>query len=232
VNIPIKAGQEIGRIGGQTLDWAVYNTEITLPGLLIPQHYDREPWKIHTDYKSLDYFVEPYKTEFYALLARSVEPRIGKIDYDLDGKLPGNWFLEDTNWYAGKESVTQYWGGHLAIVPDYIDPSMWHFSIGNWLGQPRQFGIVPGRDPNRLEPKGGAITFDLQATEYFDADTGQKWESNQGPVKNPKLRLIGSILGSVRLELIEKRKLKVDIFPGKKASEVTGFTSDAKIYER
>jgi hypothetical protein len=232
VNLPIKAGQGIGRIGGQTLDWAVYNSDVTLPGLLVPEHYDREPWKIHTDYKSLDYFVEPIKTQLYSLLARQVEPRIGKIDYDIEGKLIGNWFLEGTNGYAGKNSVNEYWGGHLAVVPDYIDPTLWHFSIGDWQGQPQQFGINPKQDPATVDVNSGLVAYELQSSEYYNGDTGNTWMSNEGPIRNPKSRVNGQVQGTVLLQLIESRKLKVETFPGKKMSDVTGFTSNAKMYER
>lgn len=232
VNLPIKAGQEIGRIGGQTLDWAVYNTELTLPGLLIPEHYEREPWKIHTDYKSLDYFAEPIKTQLYAMLARQVAPRIGKIDYDVDGKLIGNWFLEGTNGYAGKDSVNEYWGGHLAVVPDYIDPTIWHFSIGDWQGQAKQFGITPKQHPTTVEVISGYIAYELQSSEYYNGDTGKVWMSNEGSISNPKGRIIGPIQGTVLLQLVESRKLKVETFPGMKESEVNGFTTNSKIYER
>lgn len=232
VNLPIKAGQEIGRIGGQTLDWAVYNSDVKLTGFIVPDHYDREPWKIYTDYQSLDYFVEPYQTEFYKLLARQVEPRQGKIDYDIDGKLVGNWFLEGTNGYAGAGSGDQYWNGHLAVVPDYIDPTSWHFSIGNWQGQATQFGIVPAPDPATVGTETGLVKYELKQDEHYNADTGQTWMSNTGPIPNPKKRLIGSSKGTVLLQLIEDRKLKVETFPGKLASDVTGFTAAAKIYVR
>ena len=38
--------------------------------------------------------------------------------------------------------------------------------------------------------------------------------------------------GVILLELTEARKLKVEIFPGKTASEVSGFTENTKLYER
>lgn len=232
VNIPIKAGQEIGKIGGQTLDWAVYNAETKLTGFVVAEHYDREPWKIYTDYKSLDYFIEPYKGQFYNLLARQVEPRIGKIDYDVDGKLVGNWFMEGTNGYAGASSSSQYWDGHLAIVPNYIDPTFWHLSIGNWRGEAKQFGIVPAQDPATVGIDTGIIKYELKQYEHYDPDNGQTWMSNTGPIKNPKGRVKGEAEGTVLLQLIESRKLKIETFPGKTASQVIGFTEKALNYVR
>lgn len=233
VAIPITAGQEIGRIGGQTLDWAVYNGEVQLPGLLVPEHYDREPWKIHTDYHSLDYFVEPIRSQLMALLGRQAEPRIGKIDYDIDGKLVGNWFQEGTNGYAGNTgSNIQYWDGHLALVPDYIDPDLWHFSIGDWAGKATQFGIEATPNPTTVGIEQGLVKYELRHSELFNADTGQTWRGNEGPIAHPKGRLIGPVQGTVLLQLIAQRKLKVETFPGKTADQVTGFSDQAKLYER
>ena len=48
VNIDVKAGELIGYIGGQTLDFAVWNTENILSGFVVPSHYESEAWKIHT----------------------------------------------------------------------------------------------------------------------------------------------------------------------------------------
>lgn len=232
VSIPIKSGQEIGKIGGQTLDWAVYNIEVTLPGLLVSQHYVREPWKIHTDYKSLDYFAEPIKTNIYKLLARQVEPRIGKIDYDIDGKLVGNWFLEGTNGYAGAGSTTQYWDGHMAIVPDYIDPTAWHFSTGNWNGEATQFAITVVKNPAVITTEDGLISYELFKYEWYNSDTGKPWMSNEGPIKNPKMRLTGGVQGVVLLQMLEARKLKAETFIGKTKDQITGFTTAARTYER
>lgn len=234
VHIPVKAGQEIGRIGGQTLDWAVYNAEVTLPGFIVPEHYtDLEPWKIHTDYRSLDYFVEPYKTQFYDLLVRKVEPRIGKIDYDRDGKLIGNWFLEGTSGYSGiGEPGNGYWKGHLSIVPNHIDPTLWHVSIGDWKGVATQFAIEPSQDPAAIGPENGLIKYELRQSELYNGDTNQPWLSNEGPIANPKGRVTGEVKGTILLQLIEPRKLKVETFPDKPASTVSTFSSAAKMYER
>lgn len=87
--VPVKAGQLIGKIGGRTLDFAVVNTEVTLKGFIVPEHYDREPWKIHT-VDPFDAFDEPLRSKLLELNPRMAEPRGGKIDYDIDGRLVGN----------------------------------------------------------------------------------------------------------------------------------------------
>src|SRR5258708_38975478 len=80
VNIPVTAGQVIGKIGGQTLDFAVWDTTKTLPGLLVPDHYSGEPWKIHTG-DPLDYASPELKAFMLKFNPRKVAPISGKIDY-------------------------------------------------------------------------------------------------------------------------------------------------------
>lgn len=46
VDIPVKAGQLIGKIGGQTLDFAVWDTTKPLTGFVNPASYVGERWKI------------------------------------------------------------------------------------------------------------------------------------------------------------------------------------------
>lgn len=46
--IPVKKGQLIGKIGKQTLDFAVWDTTKPLSGFVVPKHYGSEPWKIYT----------------------------------------------------------------------------------------------------------------------------------------------------------------------------------------
>ncbi|MSQ40742.1 MAG: hypothetical protein EXR55_03600 [Dehalococcoidia bacterium] len=86
--IPIKAGQVVGRIGAQTLDFGVYDYEITLPGFIVPSHYT-EPWKVHT-VDPFPYFPADIRDALRAKMFRQAEPRAGKIDYDVDGRLVGN----------------------------------------------------------------------------------------------------------------------------------------------
>ncbi|MDP3765239.1 MAG: hypothetical protein Q8R04_01890 [Nanoarchaeota archaeon] len=120
--ISVKAGELLGKAPG--FDFSVHDEEVILPGFIVPEHYN-EPWKIHT-VDMFAYFVEPIKSQLLAKNVRQKEPRGGKIDYDIDGKLVGNWFLEGTNGYAG--------GGHLAFSYDGIDPSLLIVSIGDFKG--------------------------------------------------------------------------------------------------
>ena len=94
--IPVKAGEVIASIGYHSFDFSVHDTQYTLKGLLIPEHYSTESWKIYT-VDPFDYFEEPLKSQLKSKSLRTTEPVGGKIDYDIDGKLVGNWFVETTN---------------------------------------------------------------------------------------------------------------------------------------
>src|SRR5581483_8079623 len=96
--IQVKAGQLIGHIGGQTLDFAVWNTQKPLKGFINPATYKGEVWKIYTD-NPFPYYTADLRSTVETKDPRTVEPIQGKIDYDVDGKLIGNWFLEGSGGY-------------------------------------------------------------------------------------------------------------------------------------
>lgn len=229
VRIPIQAGQIVGRIGGQTLDFGVYNNTKWL-NFIVPEHYTRETWKIHTD-DPFPYFVESLCNQLIAKNQRTAEPIAGKIDYDIDGKLIGNWFKEGTNGYAGINQQ-RYWDGHLALLYNHLDPTAIVISIGDWNGQSKQFVVVGNMpDPKDISIDRGIVKYELVQSEYINGDTGERWDK-RSPIKNPKVKPMDQIQGTVLFQLIEPRKLKVETFPTQKASEVSGFTNQAIIYER
>ena len=47
VRIPVQAGELLGYIGGRTLDFSLVNSEVTLSGFIVPEHYAVESWKVH-----------------------------------------------------------------------------------------------------------------------------------------------------------------------------------------
>ncbi|HUS26116.1 MAG TPA: hypothetical protein VMY99_02090 [Nevskiaceae bacterium] len=225
--IEIKAGQEVGRIGAQSLDTAIYNLDMTLKGFIHPSMYGAEPWKVHTD-DFFSYFSEPNKGEMLAKNPRTVEPRSGKIDYDQAGKLIGNWFKQGTNGYAGPKnshigdgSGRGYWSGHLAIFYDALDPSKIDVSIGDFKnGQPMAFQVTDNKpDPADVSSSSGVVKYEL-----LTAQQGV----NQASGSSSSSRVEGVIL----VQVMPNEKLKVEIFPGKTAAQVTGFTSAAMNYER
>src|SRR3989338_8449899 len=160
--VNVEAGEIIGKAPG--FDFSVHDEDVTLKGFIIPAHYDVEPWKIHT-VDMFNYFTEPIKTQLLDKNIRQKEPRSGKIDYDIDGKLVGNWFEENTNAYFGKEEyqrITGYWSTHLAFAYDGLDPSLLIISIGNFSNAAKQFAVKGNApDPARISATNGQIKYEL-----------------------------------------------------------------------
>src|SRR3989304_6603375 len=100
LNMAVKEGQLIGRIGGQALSFALWGTAKPLKGFAIPEHYKGESWKIYTA-DPLDYYTDRLKKLILSKYVRTASPVSGKIDYDIDGRLIGNWFREGSGGYNG-----------------------------------------------------------------------------------------------------------------------------------
>lgn len=227
-NIPVKAGEVIGR--ANSFDFSVNNDEITLPGFVFPEHYNGEPWKVHTD-DMFAYFVEPIKSQLLSKNMRTAEPLGGKIDYDIDGRLVGNWFKQNTNWYAGiRNPDGSYWQGHLTIVPDALDPTHVIFATGDFGGESKQFGIKGNPNPATVSKSSGIIKYELVTYDYY-ITSGQPWNHHSLAQNLKAKNNDNDVHGFVLLQLMDDRKLKVEVFPGKTASEVTEFTNSI-VYER
>lgn len=228
----VSAGQEIGRIGGQSLDTAVYNTDVTLTGFISPELYEAEFWKIHTD----DFFAHFSQEDREAMLAknfRKAEPRSGKIDYDQPGKLIGNWFVEGTNGYAGSEEYTSngqnnsdtgYFTTHLAFLPNAYQPDQLVVSLGNYNNQARQFS-VKGNAPDFtiVSNETGPVKYELIDQKFYNSDD---------PIQAEKNARDGETQATLLVQVLDGEKLKYELFIGKTASEVTNFTDAVTLYER
>lgn len=232
-NFPVKAGQLIGHIGGRTLDFAVLDTEKSLKGFVIPESYKAESWKIYTA-DPLDYYTPELKTLILAKYIRTVEPLSGKIDHDIDGRLIGNWFVENTNGYGGASNGR---GGekdfmtHLAFVPDHIDPTGMVVSIGDYGGQAGQFAIKGTTlRPADVSPSSGLIKYELTGIHYVTSGGGS-W-NRMSLAKGIRVQTNGPVHGTVLAQMISDRQLKFEAFPEKTAAQVSDFTLNARLYTR
>jgi hypothetical protein len=232
VRIPVKAGQVIGRIGGQTLDVGAIDAGVRLTGFAVPEHYEREPWKIHA-VDPTEYYTEPLKSALLAKNVRLAEPRGGKIDHDVAGTLAGNWFLEGTNGYAGTDRARP-WAGHLSFIPDYLVPSQLRVSIGTFGGRSRQFGVLGnGPDPRTVGPGSGVVRYTLVPYVYVLEGTGEPWNRDVPPTRRvAATRLEDRVEGVALVEVLDDRRIRFEAFPGARPEGVTGFTARAKVYER
>lgn len=231
VNIQVKAGQVVGKIGAQTLDFGVWDTELPpAPGILVPDHYNWDGFRLYLA-DPLNYYTDELKKIMLSKYIRTTEPISGKVDYDIDGKLIGSWFLEGTGEKTGGESL-KYWAGHLAIAPEYIDPSVYLISVGDFTGEEKQFSISRNSpDPKNVGVETGMIKYNLLPWTYQESD-GTPWDWRKF---TRGVRIVNDgyqSLGCVVVQMLETRKLKFEGFKGKSCDSISGFTNAAKIYER
>ncbi len=175
--IPVKAGQVIAKMRGG-VDFSIHDTAVTLRGFVIPSHYYDEAWKIHT-VDLFDYFVDSIRSELRGKSMRIAEPRGGKIDYDIDGRLIGNWFVENTGGYRGGGVAANYWNTHLAFAYHHINPTQIMISVPNSGINDQEkcnvcFGLygVKGNapDPKDITSTTGLVKYELVARFYSGAD--------------------------------------------------------------
>src|SRR5437867_3670515 len=235
-NYAVKEGELIGYTGQPTangIDVWVENDDSSLTGFVNPDQYTKaESWKTHV-VDLFEYTKEPLKSQLLALDMRDASPRWGKIDYDIDGKLVGNWFRQGSGGYGGHQLGREgYWDGHLAVVYDGNDPSQIVISFGDYQGQPQQFAVV-GNTPNpaSVSQGTGLVTYELGQIVTYGGDSGQSWDG-MSYLPHIKVRAGTPAAGTVLMQMVAQRQLKVEIFPGKTAAEVSGFDSAALTYER
>jgi hypothetical protein len=226
VNVKVSAGEVIGRYGG-SVDYNIVDEENILP-FINPMSYKSEDWKIHC-LDPFDYFNESIKSILIEKCLRTQEPIGGKICYDIDGKLVGTWFLDGTNGYAGV-NLDRYWAGHLSIAYDSIDPEAIIISIGTYVDSAKQFSVKNNSpNPADISVDDGLVIYELVDYEYYKNDT--RWDRNS-LAKGLKVRNSNYVQGVILFELIDDKKLKMELFPGSNADEIDGFTENAAIYIR
>ena len=228
----VEAGEAIGKAPG--FDFSVHNDGITLSGFIVPETYIAEPWKLHNA-DMFDYFAEPIRTQLLDKNIRQKEPRGGKIDYDIDGKLVGNWFEENTNGYFGKteyQRMPGYWSTHLAFAYDGLDPALIIVSMGDYAGDAKQFAVKGNApDPKDADATDGIIKYELVPYGYL-TDKNENWDGWNFAKISKAYTHDGQVNGVALVQMLESRKIKFEAFPGKTASQVSGFTNNVKVYER
>jgi hypothetical protein len=167
-----------------------------------------------------DYFEEGLSGEMEKFAFRKEPPRGGKIDYDVKGKIVGNWFLENTTSYV-------QWSRQLAIV--YHDLFGDRITISD--GSPMR--DVPGSDdpgypdswwvkgnsprPETIGISEGKVRYELiYPRNYRDLDE--------------YIDELQHVAGIMLVQALENDRIRVEIFKGSVVA--TDFTSAAKIYVR
>lgn len=230
--IQLKAGEPIAKFGQLGFDWSVHDADTTLAGFVIPEHYKSEPWKVHT-VDPFQFYEKPLRSELVSKIVRQVAPRAGKIDYDVEGRIVGNWFREGTIDYSGNVApgTPEYWAGHLSIAYSYLDPTQIRIAIGFDTGIREDlycrgcYGSygVRGNDPDpaSVGPEFGLVKYELMSKlDSADSD----------PMKKEQ---VGSTsLGTFLVQHLGARTIRVEVVPGNAPSEISGFSDASLIYHR
>jgi len=169
------------------------------------------------------------KSELLSKAIREVEPIAGKIDYDIEGTISGNWFLDGTVDYSGNAPMDtpRYWEGHLYIGYGYIDPTQIRISIGFDTGINKDlcnicrgaYGVRGNQpDPNTVNSDSGIIKYELMSREE-----NSRWIREQ----------VGDTsLGTFLVQHLGDQTIRIEVIADQNPDEVSGFSEDARIYRR
>ena len=211
VEIVVAAGDTLGWLGPHpATDFSVTDRSLKL-ALLNPSRYPDDHIYSADIYK---YFKGTLLDEMLAVAARDAPPWGGKVDYDIVGKISGNWFLKGTT------SQIQ-WSHQLAIVYDHLLSDRIFISDGSPMKD------VPGIDgpgkpdiwwvknnsprPEDVGIADGIIQYQL----IFKGDGADD---------------IKPVQGVMLVQMIDESSIRVEVFKGVTAA--SAFTSAAKVYER
>ena len=113
---------------------------------------------------------------------------------------------------------------------DSIDPDHIIVSFGDFNDEERQFGVSSNApDPAEVSVATGLVMYELTSYDYYNG--AEVWDRST-LIQGLKVQNYDSVQGVVLFQLIEDRRLKVEIFPGQTAQTVTAFTENALFYVR
>jgi len=122
---------------------------------------------------------------------------------------------------------------HLAIAYNHIDPTLLEISfgaeddtgitIGDCLVCDYSYGIKGNKpNPADVSVETGIVKYELLGEEHIDH-----------PTLGVRVGMsTDEVLGVFLVQMLDDRTIKGEVFPKKKASQVTGFTANSIIYHR
>lgn len=257
--VPVRSGMIIGsQTGDHSFDLSVVDTRVILSGFVDLRSYREEFWKSHC-VDPYDYWQGSFKKQ---LLEKTIvvndNPPGGKIDYDVDGRLIGNWFEEGTGGYSGgvrTESDRHGISGHLAIAPSALVEDKLIISFGNFQNEGSRifFANDDAPDPANVGPSSGIVMYELwDVNRGPDRDgiccdeglevvgTGERWYGDTYPEGGLTPIFYDHISSVVLLEMLDERTIKLETFnlwdeklkKMKTAEEITQFTDKFRIFNR
>ena len=217
VAIEVNAGDILGYVGPHgAMDFSITDTELDLD-FLNPGRYPG-----HHIYSGniFEYFEAGLRQNLESFAFRSQPPLGGKIDYDIKGKIIGNWFLENTSNYT-------QWSRQLSIAYHHLYPDRITISDGS-----------PMRDVPGIEGPGAPdvwwVKGNAPAPETIGVEEGLvKYELIYGKDHRDTYPFIDAdrpVQAIMLVQALNDDKIQVEIFKGSTSSNA--FTSAAKVYER
>lgn len=195
----VTAGQVLGTTGSAyAIDLGVINDAVNL-NFIVPSHYIADT--LHAD-GPLKYFEEPLRSQLYARVERLGEEKDGRIDFDIAGRLSGNWFV------GGAQAV-------LSFAYDTYDPSQVRISTAR--GNPQGVFSIADTDPlpRDVSPASGIVRYTLKR-----AITGR-----------PRFTLAETgIVGYMLVQMTDDMRLRMEMF--RAGTPPTEFTTSVGVYSR
>lgn len=205
----VDAGGVLGTSGGAALDFAVRDMGFTV-GFIVPARYGLDT--VHAR-SPLQYFTEPLRSQYYARVQREGAELDGRLSYDLDGTLSGNWFAEDLPVASSSTNDISVGSRQLAFARDVRHPDRQRVSIGGF-GFTGVYGVpVDAPDFAAVSPATGVVVYRL-------LETGE-------PAGPPGTRQLALLL----TQLLDNRRLRVEVVSDQN-SPTASFSTSAAIYVR
>lgn len=201
----LTAGQRLGTssTAGFGIDLGLVNTNVTL-AFVSPARYSGD--SLHAD-APLRFYEEPLRSQLYALVRREGGDKDGRIDFDVSGRLQGNWFHESVT--LGESGLPAAWARQLAFVYDNVQPTQPRVSIGGTLTMSGVFGI------DATDPPFDSVTPDSRPVSYRLRRGGGR----DGPVD-----------GILLVQMLDSTRIRVEVTTV--AAAPAGFTGAAQVYAR
>jgi hypothetical protein len=217
VGSTVESGEIIAHASGRSmLDLGCVDSEVTLKGFVNPGRYPGLTLHCVSPLKLYD---DPLRSQLYSKVVRDSTDKDGRIDYDIAGRLVGNWFLEGLSVADSSRGSPQTWAKQLAFAYDVHQPNARCVSIGGTVapaGLYRWSAASP--DPADISVKSGLVRLVLTISEPREADS--------------RPRKPTSAVGILLVQMLTPIRVKVEFFPSRNEEEKIGFTVSASVYER
>ena len=223
--VPVAEGEVIGTVGPHSFDFQLVDTSKKNPRIISPGKIDN--LTAYTQ-DTFAYLASPLREELLKKNMRTKAPFGGDVGMDYPGTLAGNWFRVGR--ITDRDRKPDYWSDELSVVYDHLDPSQIRVSLGHFDGYPKAFGVKGNApDPKKVRVGSGAVKYELVTFDYFVG--GVRWDTLHF-ASDIVANNLNEFRGTVLFELVDNKTLRAEVFSGKTAPEVSGFSDKAILYER